>query len=285
MIVWSGNELVWEGGKGSFREWRKADTSTHCWVCMGRGEMCSDNWNTSHHRAIITGTHQLDKCISNSWEDQHKACYSSCFDHNLLTPVSRYCAILLIQMVVLVRMAVCVKHDTGTQNNIGGVQQGYYCSTVNSTSWCLPWLFPLALQLQNQWTQVPHWGISLCWPLRSEGAGHNSPSTCTPHHIHHIADTPHYTTSHHKTSHHWHITPHHTVYMHQYTHECMHTHTHTACPAQHHYANLLQKLYPCGAVSGGKELHHTWYNLDLVLLILQPLPNLCWNVLFDSKMM
>ena len=97
------------------------------------GEMCSDNWNTSHHRAIITGTHQLDKCISNSWEDQHKVCYKSCFDHNVLTPMSRYCAILLIQMIVLVRMAVCVKQDTGTQNNIGGVQQGYYCPTVNNT--------------------------------------------------------------------------------------------------------------------------------------------------------
>ena len=62
------------------------------------GEMCSDNWNTS-----------------NDWEDQHKVCYSVCFDHNLLTPVSRYCAILLMQMVVLVRMAVCVQQDTGTR--------------------------------------------------------------------------------------------------------------------------------------------------------------------------
>ena len=50
--------------------------------------------------------------------------------------------------------------------------------------WLL-WLFPLALQQQNLWTPALHWGISLCWPLKNEGAGHNSPSMCmsTSYHI------------------------------------------------------------------------------------------------------
>ena len=56
-----------------------------------------------------TVTYQLDNCVSNS------GMASLLHSHyNMLTPVSRYCAILLMQMVVLVRMAACAQQDKGT---------------------------------------------------------------------------------------------------------------------------------------------------------------------------
>lgn len=58
-----------------------------------------------------TVTYWLDNCVSNSGTASFILLHSH---YNMLTPVSRYCAILLMQMVVLVRMAACAQQDKGT---------------------------------------------------------------------------------------------------------------------------------------------------------------------------
>ena len=150
--------------------------------------------------------------------------------------------------------------------------------------WCLLWPFPLSLQLQSLWTQVPCWRISHCWLLRYKDAGHNSPSK----YIH----TSHHSTSHHITSHH--IT---TQQSTSISRHCMHDSTHTqpqhyesTLKHEHHHttATVQTCFRSCILVARSVEENSfttRGHNLDLVLVIaFQPLSNL-WFVCSENVML
>ena len=125
--------------------------------------------------------------------------------------------------------------------------------------WCLLWPFPLSLQLQSLWTQVPRWGISLCWPLRYEDAGHNFPSKYihTSHHntSHHI--TTQHSTTHHNTAQHI-TTQHSTSISKHWLHAWEHTHSPSTMGAHSNMSTIIAQLQFKPASEAVSLWHGQW---------------------------